>query len=278
VTDVAVQVLVLDAHIGEMHLIVVVRQVVIAGPVLDFLAAPIRPPVTLSVALIAFLEEALIVAFELAVKLHSDDAGVLVPKTFRLLQVGAIELRIVRPFPCPVSTRVEGLAVVWIAVSPMHLEETAASVGEHGGAVPAVERHALDESLLLETPQVVSVVERGIPWVAQVALWHDPKCPDRGQRPSVGSTERILAITVLNEFALAAIRQVQVAHEDAARVEAGTVVVAITSVAIAFLSPILITVAWLVLHSVVTSLSGSRPASQDKPLVFAVVNTVLAIT
>lgn len=55
-----------------MDLLVVVRQVVLAGPFLDFFATAIRPAVAIAVALIAFLEEALVVAFQLAIELHTE--------------------------------------------------------------------------------------------------------------------------------------------------------------------------------------------------------------
>ncbi len=54
-----VNVLVLDAHVGEMHLLVEVRQVVLDRPQRDLLGIPIRPPVTVGAALIPLLQEAL---------------------------------------------------------------------------------------------------------------------------------------------------------------------------------------------------------------------------
>lgn len=51
-------------------------------PFLDLLAAPIRPSVGVAIALISFLEEALVVAFQLAVELHPENAGVLLPEAF----------------------------------------------------------------------------------------------------------------------------------------------------------------------------------------------------
>jgi hypothetical protein len=43
-------------------------------------------------------------------------------KALRLFQVGAIELRIVRPLARPVGARIERLATVVVAVSPVAIE------------------------------------------------------------------------------------------------------------------------------------------------------------
>ena len=85
VAHVPVHVLVLDADVGEMDLVVVIRQVVLEGPFLDLFAAAIRPSVVVSVALIALMEEALVVAFQLAVELHPENTGLLLPEAFCLL-------------------------------------------------------------------------------------------------------------------------------------------------------------------------------------------------
>lgn len=80
-------------------------------------------------------------------------------EAFRLFQVGAIELCIVRRLARPVGPRIERLASVIVAVSPVRLEQAAAAVGQHCRAVPTVDRHALDQPLLLEVPQIIPCVE-----------------------------------------------------------------------------------------------------------------------
>ena len=54
-TDVAVRVLVLDAHIREEHVVVEVRQVVFAGPLLNLFNRAIRTTVAVAIASIALL-------------------------------------------------------------------------------------------------------------------------------------------------------------------------------------------------------------------------------
>jgi hypothetical protein len=60
--------------------------------------------------------------------------------------------------------------VLGIAVSPVRLEEAAASIREHHGMIAAIERHTLNQPVLLEVSKIAAFVERRITWVAQVAL------------------------------------------------------------------------------------------------------------
>jgi len=55
VVDFAGSVLVFDSSVGKVHLLVEVRQVVLARPRLDFLAATVRPAVALAVASIPLM-------------------------------------------------------------------------------------------------------------------------------------------------------------------------------------------------------------------------------
>jgi hypothetical protein len=130
----------------------------------------------------------------------------------------------------------------------VRLEEAPAPFREDGGVVPTVERHPFDQLLLFEMPQIVSLVERRIPWVAQVPFRYHPKGSNRGESSRVGPAQRVLTIAVMNQLPFAALRQVQVAHEHVAWVEASALDVTIPRVAVALLSPILVTVARFVLH------------------------------
>ncbi len=180
---------------------------------------------------------------------------------------------------CPVSTGVERLTVLRIAVSPVRLEQAAASIREHQGAMPAVQWHMLNQPLLLEVAQIGSLVVRGITWVPQVARRHHPKRTDRRQRSRVGTFDRVIAVTLMNQFPVTAVRQVEIAHEHVARVEAAAIVVTATRVTIAVIPPVLeVTVARVVLHHVITSVASARSASQHDPFVLAVVNAIVQIT
>lgn len=94
----------------------------------------------------------MVFALQLAIELHAQNAGLLFAEAFRLLQVGAIELGVVRPFAGPVGARVERLTAVVVAVAPVVFEQVAASLGQHRGAVPAIQGHALDQALLFQLP------------------------------------------------------------------------------------------------------------------------------
>ena len=109
---VAVRLLVLDAHVREVDLFIEVRQVMLPRPFLDLFDRAIRPAVAVAIASVAVLQEALVLAFQLAVELHAEDARVTRLQPLRGLQVGALELRVVRSFPRLICARVERLAMV----------------------------------------------------------------------------------------------------------------------------------------------------------------------
>jgi hypothetical protein len=117
--DLAVRVFVFDAQIGDMHLLVEVRQVVRAGPFLDFLRRAIRLAGTVPIARIPCLEKALVLAFQLAVEGDADDARILRVQSLRGLQIGAIDLDVVCAFPRLVGACIERLLRLMIAVATM---------------------------------------------------------------------------------------------------------------------------------------------------------------
>jgi hypothetical protein len=168
--------------------------------------------------------------------------------------------------------------VLRIAVSPVGLEETAASFGEHHSAIATVQWHTLNQPLLFEVAQIGSFVERRIAWIAQVALRHDPKCTDRRERSRVGTVERVIAVALMNQLPLTAVGQVEIAQEDVARVEAAALVVPVAGVAVATLSPVVLGFARVVLCRVVPSFARRRPASQDEPLVLTIANAIVPFT
>jgi hypothetical protein len=95
--DIPVHVLVLDANVREVDLLVEVRQGVFVRPLLDLLWRPVRSPVAVRVAPITLLEKALVLAFQLAIELHAQDARLPLLQALGGAEVGAIELHIVGP-------------------------------------------------------------------------------------------------------------------------------------------------------------------------------------
>jgi len=90
--------LVLDAEVGKVNRVVEERQVVLARPLLDLVRVAVRSPVAVRSVAVAFLQKALIVAFQLAVEFDADDARVPFSKAFGGLEVRAIHLGVVAAF------------------------------------------------------------------------------------------------------------------------------------------------------------------------------------
>ena len=126
VADISVDVLVLDAHVREMHLLVEVRKVVFLRPLFDFVLVTIGPSVTVGTVTIAFLEKPLVLALQLTVELHAQNAGVALPEPFGCAEIGAIELGVMSPLAMLIDARVERLTLVWIAVPAVRFQQAPA--------------------------------------------------------------------------------------------------------------------------------------------------------
>lgn len=89
--------LVLDAVIGEVHLAIEIRQVVLARPVADLVLAAIRSSVAIGAVAVVVLQELLVLALQ--VLLEDDPAdlkvSMLVAQAGVLLAVRRVEIRIV---------------------------------------------------------------------------------------------------------------------------------------------------------------------------------------
>jgi hypothetical protein len=73
--EVPVAVLVLDARVWELDVAVVVRELVLDGPSMDFLRGSIRSAVAVRLSAIALLQELLILALQLVVEDDATDEG-----------------------------------------------------------------------------------------------------------------------------------------------------------------------------------------------------------
>lgn len=143
---VPVDVLVLDPQVWEMHLLVEAREVVILRSFFNLTGIAIRPSITVGSVTISFLEEPLVLAFQLSVELYAQDTGVAVAQAFRRAEVGAIDLRVVGPLAGPVGARVERLTMVGIAIAAVAFQHASASVCQDDGAVDAALRRGAAES------------------------------------------------------------------------------------------------------------------------------------
>lgn len=71
-SEMPVAILVLDARVGELDVAIVLRELVLDGPAMDLFRRAIGTAIAVRLAAIAFLEELLVLAFQLVVE---DDAA-----------------------------------------------------------------------------------------------------------------------------------------------------------------------------------------------------------
>ena len=116
VTRAPVAILVLDARVREMHLLVVVRQVVLARPQRDLLRLAIWSAVAVLPTAIVLLKEPLVVPLELVVQDDATDSRALFAEALLDALVGAIDARIVRELTRLSQAFVKGLAGLVAAV------------------------------------------------------------------------------------------------------------------------------------------------------------------
>jgi len=170
VPNVPIRIFVLDAEVREVNLLVEVRKVVLTRPSGDFGIAPVWSAVAVAIAAIAFLQKALVVAFQFAVQLHPLDARTLVAQALGCLQICPIELRVMATLARAISSGIELLAVAGIAKA-MSFKEGTAAVGKGDGPVLLIHRNTLDEPLPFEVAEVaIADLKSRITRVAKVAL------------------------------------------------------------------------------------------------------------
>jgi hypothetical protein len=133
-----VTIFVLDPGIREVDMAVLVRQVVFACPSCDLLRLPIWSSVAILPAAIAFVQEPLVVALQLVVQDHAIDSAALLAEAVLSVEVGAIDLRVVRQLARLSEAGVERLARLpgaFLSVVTIRFEQVSAAVGEEDRAV-----------------------------------------------------------------------------------------------------------------------------------------------
>jgi hypothetical protein len=88
----AIRLLVLDADVGEMDLVIEVRQVVLVRPFANLIRRSIRMAVVVVVVLVSLVEPALVLALQLVVEDDALDVRTAVQETVLGLFVRAIDL------------------------------------------------------------------------------------------------------------------------------------------------------------------------------------------
>ena len=179
-----VELLVFDAQVGEVHLLIEVREVVLARPLLDLVLVAIGAPVAVPAIPVALVQPGLVVALEFVVEDDSLDACAALQKAFCFTFVGAIDLNVVLEFPLAFGTCVEGLTTISIAVT-VALEQVPALLRQRHRVVPrAGYANRLDETLFTEVPQISRTgIGRTIVVAPQIATGDDPKRADGRKGP-----------------------------------------------------------------------------------------------
>src|SRR2546425_1808761 len=128
----SIELLVFDAQVGKMDLLIEVREVVLARPLLDFVLIAIRASVTVAALPIALVQPPLVLTLEFVVEDDSLDACAALLKAFCFTFVRAIDLNIVFEFLLAFRACVEGLAAISVAVA-VALEQTPALLRQRYG-------------------------------------------------------------------------------------------------------------------------------------------------
>jgi hypothetical protein len=222
---------VLDAHIGEMHLVIEVRQIVIMRPLFDLGRVPIRAPIGVVTVVIPLVQPPLVLTLELVIENHAIDPCATLREVFGFMQIGAIDLAVVFHFARLFEFGVERLtmlvamvlAMVMGVVTAVRFENVPALLGEHDGHVPmAIQALRSDKPFLPQVSQITrSRIGGAAVVIAEVARRHDPKRADGRERAAFRSPQRVLAVAgIVNDLAVRSARQIEVAHKHVARIEA----------------------------------------------------------
>ena len=111
-----VGVLVFDARVRKMDLLIEVRQVMLAGPLFDFVLVAVGVAVVIVSLTIALVQPALIFTLELVVQNDSIDSRAALLQALRFAFEGAIDLNVMFELALAFEAPVEGLAAISVAV------------------------------------------------------------------------------------------------------------------------------------------------------------------
>jgi hypothetical protein len=156
----AIAVVVLDAHVRELDVTLVIRQLVLARPPLDLLGFSFGSTQGSTAAAIRLLKETLVVALELLLQHDTANATAASNQAVDGLLVGAIQANVVRQFPWLRDAGIEGLRRLVVSRAPRMLEHHPTSLGERDEGRPFVTddiRHDIYQAKLAEMRQIPRV-------------------------------------------------------------------------------------------------------------------------
>src|SRR5947209_5552721 len=145
---------ILDAQVGEVHLVIEVRQVVVVCPFADLFVGSIGVAIVVGAITIALMEPALVLALELVVEDDPFHAPAAVSQALCFAFVCAIDLEVVFPLPFAFKAVPERLAVALVAASMMFEEAPTFLRQRDGMLARAGHPNRFYEPLLSEMPQV----------------------------------------------------------------------------------------------------------------------------
>jgi hypothetical protein len=187
----------------------------------DLVQSTIGPAVAVVAVAVPFLEEFLVFALQVVLQHDAVDVRAFVAQPFGLLEVRAIELRVVLQLPRSLDAVVELLRVARVSTQPACFEQVAALVGQRDDGRITIEADGVHEAGIAQMPQfAVARVERTVEGVAEVVGPDDAEGADRSQRARLGAAEGVVVAVIVDVFAFEATRQVDVFHEPVARVHA----------------------------------------------------------
>jgi hypothetical protein len=126
----SIAVVVLDAHIRELHVFFTHRQPIGHGPFRNLICVAVRTAIAISTAAIGLLEKPLIGTLQLVVQNDAADPSATGDQTLRCAAVGAIQVSVVRQLAWLTDTCVERLGGVALMVAACVLEDVSTSLSE----------------------------------------------------------------------------------------------------------------------------------------------------
>jgi hypothetical protein len=210
----AIWLLVLDANVGEVDLVIEVRQVVLVGPIANLIRRAIGMAVVVVVVLVPLVEPPLVLALQLVVEEDALDVRTPVQETVLGLFVRAIDLEVVFEFSFAPQARIERLRVLVIVIA-VALQE-AATVLRQAHRMVAVSGHArgLDQPLFAQVSQIARPgISRASIVVSEITTGDHSECTNGRERPGFGAAQGVFAVAVVNQLALWSARQVNMSAE-----------------------------------------------------------------
>jgi hypothetical protein len=222
VTLASIDVAIVDAAVRKMDLPFEEREVVVVCPLRDLAFVAVGPAVGIRSVAIAFVKPLLVLALQLVVEPHSLDLQATRLEPCRLAFIGAIDLRVVFELALAFEPGVERLTSISVAVA-IRFQQAPTTVREHDCLLAiAGNANRFDQPLFSEMAEVaIANVARPVITIAEIASWHDAKGADRGQRPTLGSSQPVFTIArVADYFPVTTPRQVEAAGKHLTRIGA----------------------------------------------------------